>query len=69
MNNNYSNTLKVVQGANCLGRTLVVLFSTMSAASGSQGLTDFPDKGHPYYIKIMCALCHLEQLDDIMMTS
>ena len=38
-----------MQGANCQGRTLVVLFSTMSAASGSQGLPDFPNKGHPFY--------------------
>ena len=66
MNNNHSNTLEVMQGAKCWGRTLVVLFSTMSAVSGSQGLTDFPDKGHPLYIKIMCPLHHLEQLDDVM---
>ena len=66
MNNNYSNTLKVVQGANCQGRTLIVLFSTTSAASGSQGLTDFPDKGHSFYTKIKCALHHLEWLDDVM---
>ena len=67
--NNYSNTLKVMQGANCQGRTLVVLFSTMSAASGNQGLTDSSDKGHPFYTKIMCALHHCEWLDDVMMTS
>ena len=54
--NNYSNTLEVLEGANCLGRTLVVLFPTTSTASGSQGLTDFPDKGHPLYTKITCAL-------------
>ena len=66
MNNNYSNTIEVMQGANCWGRTLVVLFSTMSATSGSQGLTDFPDKGHHLYTKIMCALHHLEWSDDIM---
>ena len=65
--NNYSNTLKFVQGANCQGRTLVLLSSTMSATPGSQGLTDFPDKGHPFYTKITCALCHLEQSDDVMM--
>ena len=58
-----------MQGANCQGRTLVVLFSTISAVSGSQGLTDFPSKGHPFYTKIMCALRHLERLDDIMMIS
>ena len=57
-----------MQGANCWGRTLVVLFSTMSVASGSQGLTDFPDKGHPFYIKTVCVLLHhLEWSDDVMM--
>ena len=69
MNNNYSNTHKVVQGANCWGRTLVVLFSTTSAVSGSQGLTDSSNKGHPFYTKITCALHHLEWSDDIMMMS
>ena len=69
INNNYSNTLEVMQGANCQGRTLVVLFSATSAMSGSQGLTDFPDKGPPFYTKIVCALHHLEWLDDVMMTS
>ena len=64
--NNYSNTLEVVQGANFQGRTLVVLFSTTSATSGSQGLTDFPNKGHPLYTQITCALHHLEWSDDIM---
>ena len=69
MNKNYSNNLKVMQGAKCWGRTLVVLFSTMSAMSGSQGLTDFPNNGHPFYTEIMCALCHLEWSDNIMMMS
>ena len=69
MNNNNSNTLEVMQGANCQGRTLVVLFSTTSAASGSQGCSDFPNKGHPLYTKKTCALHHLEQSDDVMMTS
>ena len=58
-----------MQGANCQGRTLVVLFSTTSAVSGSQGLTDFPDKGHPFYTEIVCVLHHLEWLDDVMMMS
>ena len=49
------------------GRTLVVLFSTLSATSGSQGLNDFPDKGHPFYTDIVCALHHLEWSDDVMM--
>ena len=66
MNNNCSNTIKVMQGANCWGRTLVALFSTTSATSGSQGLTDFPNKGHPFYTEITCALCHLEWPDDVM---
>ena len=50
-------------------RTLVVLFPTMSVTSGSQGLTDFPNKGHPFYTKVECALCYLEWSDDILMTS
>ena len=58
-----------MQGTNCWGRTLVVLISAMSAMSGSQGLTDFPDKGHPFYIEIVCALHHLEWSDDVMMMS
>ena len=58
-----------MQGANCQGSTLVVLFSTTSVTSGSQGLTDFPDKGHPFYTKVVCVLCHLEWLDDIIMMS
>ena len=58
-----------MQGANCSGRTLVVLFLTTSAMSGSQGLTDFPNKGHPFYTKIVCALHHLEWSDDIMIMS
>ena len=66
---NYSNTLEVMQGATCQGRTLVVLFSTTSVVSGSQGLTDFPDKGHPLHTKITYAQCHLEQSDDVMMMS
>ena len=37
--------------------------------SGSQGLTDFPDKGHPFYTKIVCALHHLEWSDDVMKMS
>ena len=57
-----------MQGANCWGRTLVVLFSTTSAVSGSQGLTEFPIKEHPFYTKIVCALRHLEQSDDVIMT-
>ena len=58
-----------MQGANCQGRTLVVLFLTTSTMSGSQGLTDFPDKGHPFYTEIVCAPHHLEWSDDIMMMS
>ena len=58
-----------MQGANCWGRTVVVLFSTTSAMSGSQGLTDFPNKGHPFYTEIVCVLHHLEQLGDVMMMS
>ena len=56
-----------MQGANSQGRTLIVLFSTMSAASGSQGLTDFPNKGLPFDTEIVCVLRHLEWLDDVMM--
>ena len=67
--NNYSDILEVMLGANCWGRTLVVLFPTTSAVSGSQGLTDFPNKGHPFYTEIMCALRHLEWLSDVMMMS
>ena len=55
-----------MQGAKYQERTLVVLFSTTSAVSGSQGLTDFPNKGHPFYTKIVCALHHLEWLYDVM---
>ena len=40
-----------MQGAICWGRTLVKLFSTTSAMSGSLGLTDFPDKEAPFYTK------------------
>ena len=56
-----------MQGTNCWGRTLVVLFSTMSVTSDSQGLTDFPDKGHPFYTKLVCVQPHLEWSDDVMM--
>ena len=69
MNNNYSNTLEVMQGTNCQGRTLVVIFSAMSALSDSQGLTDFLTRGHPFYIKIVCALHHMEWLDNVIVTS
>ena len=58
-----------MQGANSWGRTLVVLFSTTSAMSGSHGLTSFPNEGHPFYTEIVCAVHHLEWSDDIMMMS
>ena len=55
-----------MQGTNCWGRTLIILFSTMSVTSGSQGLTDFLTKATPFYTKIVCALHHLEWSDDVM---
>ena len=58
-----------MQGADCWGRTLVVLFSTTSALSNSQGLTDFPTRGHPFHMKRVCALYHIEWLDDVIVTS
>ena len=36
-----------MQGANSQGRTLIVLSSTTSTSSGSQGLTSLYDKGLP----------------------
>ena len=58
-----------MQGANSQGRTLVVLPSTMSMLSGSQGLTDFMTRISPFYTEITCVLCHLEQSDNVMMMS
>ena len=48
---------------------VIVLFSVMSAFSDGQGLTGVPT-GFPTFIqKIICALHHLEQSDDIIVTS